>query len=248
LLTRLPETDAAIRNTLGLDWSDFLERMKISDQKDPRFIKEEVLVFLLRAGIAGGAQAAADEISRMIFKRVEKQIEKYARTSFFEGKIDKLYIEEAVGDMLGDLFIKISDIDSDKGDFAQIRFGMFLKTLCFDRLKTYKRRSRKDDQSLFLDEIDPETNQPTELEDESFSLSEEEKQSLKNGLMILPEPHRTAFVLRHYEGLQIESNDPDEWTISSHFSKTSRTVRNWLKHCEELLGEWRRENLSGGER
>ena len=62
-------------------------------------------------------------------------------------------------------------------------------------------------------------------------------------LATLEEPHRTVFVLRHYQGWPVESKHPGDPTISGYFGVTSRTVRNWLTTAEKRLAEWREERI-----
>lgn len=236
LLTRLPETEKAIREILELDWGALIERLKITDKENPLFIIEEVLVFLLRAALAAGKIVESEQISEILFKRVEKRIKSYARKF-----VPKAYVEEAVGDMLGDLFMKICNIESDKCDFAQIRFWLFFKRLCGESWGKYQAQGKLDDWSLFLDKPDPRTEKPGELEAEEKNYSATDWQDIRKGLNVLPEPIRTAFILRYGEGWQVESKDPAEVTISRHFAKTERTIRNWLTRAEELLTDWRAE-------
>ena len=73
------------------------------------------------------------------------------------------------------------------------------------------------------------------------TLSPEKRLMLREGLLLLPEPIRTAFVLHHYDGWQIESNDPQAPTIAKHFGKTPRTIRNWMAQAEAILESWRGE-------
>ena len=58
----------------------------------------------------------------------------------------------------------------------------------------------------------------------------------------LKEPLRSAYLLRHYYGWQIENQDPNVQTISWRFNKTPRTIRNWLNKAEKCLEAWREEN------
>ncbi len=234
--TRFSGVEDFIKEIIELDWNEFIERLKITVQDHPQFIKEEVIVFFLRAALSSGKTFEADRLTEILFKRVEKRIERYARKF-----IPHYYFEDAVGEMLSDLFIKICDLDSDKADFAQVRFWKYLKRLCGDRIRKYQRQKKVDKKSLFIDEVNPETGQAFDIEDEKGIYSPAELQDVRKGLEILPEPIRTAFILRHYQALQIESLDESEWTIANHFGKTERTIRNWLNQAEELLTEWRKE-------
>ena len=73
-------------------------------------------------------------------------------------------------------------------------------------------------------------------------VSMEQRLLFKEGLNILKEPYRTVFILYYYEDWPIESKDPSKMTISKHFKKTEKTIRNWLKEAREQLRRWRDEN------
>ena len=66
-------------------------------------------------------------------------------------------------------------------------------------------------------------------------------QLLNDEALSLLEPNlREAFVLK-VEGCPIEDRDPNVMTISKHFGKTSRTIRNWIAEAEKQLAAWRDE-------
>ena len=91
---------------------------------------------------------------------------------------------------------------------------------------------------------DDERRASVSLEDIAESTMEMDRTMLyREGLATLDEPHRTAFVLRYYAGWPIEDSDPTVPTISRHFSKTPRTIRNWMNAAEATLAAWRGEQL-----
>ena len=78
--------------------------------------------------------------------------------------------------------------------------------------------------------------------EENLFSSFDEFNLAKQALGTIKEPFRTAFILRYFEDWPIESNDPDQPTISKFFGKTSRTIRYWLQKAETALEKWRGEN------
>jgi len=64
---------------------------------------------------------------------------------------------------------------------------------------------------------------------------------IRDALSRIDEPFRSAFLLRHYFDWPVEDQDPAVRTISRHFGKDPRTIRNWLKKAEESLQTWRGE-------
>ena len=64
---------------------------------------------------------------------------------------------------------------------------------------------------------------------------------IEAALSQLEEPIRSAYLLRYLEDWPIEDKDPAVQTISRHFGKTPRTIRNWLSKADEILEAWRGE-------
>ena len=80
------------------------------------------------------------------------------------------------------------------------------------------------------------------LEIASNLISSEDSVLIKAGLSSIPDSrHRTAFILCHYEGWPIKSDDPSEVTISTYFDVTPRTIQNWLVVAEKSLIKYRKE-------
>jgi DNA-directed RNA polymerase specialized sigma24 family protein len=74
------------------------------------------------------------------------------------------------------------------------------------------------------------------------TVSIEDQVSINDALESLDEPLRTVFFLRYKYLMQVESIDPNEPTLSNHFDKTPRTIRNWLKKADEILKKKQGEN------
>ena len=63
----------------------------------------------------------------------------------------------------------------------------------------------------------------------------------------LPLRLRRVFLLRHYVGMKIGSDnlakdEAGELTIAAHFGRTGRTIRNWLKEADRLLTEFQEKH------
>ena len=82
---------------------------------------------------------------------------------------------------------------------------------------------------------------PTTIASRSVELEAIDRVLIKAALHQLEEPIRSAYLLRHHQGWPIEDKDPNVRTISRHFGKTPRTIRNWLSRADELLEAWRGE-------
>jgi RNA polymerase sigma factor (sigma-70 family) len=157
-------------------------------------------------------------------------------------------------DVIGGLFARILDLESDRGDFLQVRFWVVLKRLAIRAFKqqvTHRKRAQEEAPLTSLagydrDEDDPSGQSAQPLRDvETASTAAtadiERYQLAQEALTRLEEPYRSAFLLRHYAGWPVEDEDPSVRTISRQFGKTPRTIRNWLNRAEDALQKWRGE-------
>ncbi len=101
----------------------------------------------------------------------------------------------------------------------------------------YQRSDRKTD---FIDAPVGENETPYDLEAEKpDGYSAVDWADGQKGLEVLPEPMRTAYILRHGNNWQIESIEDGVPTLSKHFGKTERTIRNWLAEADRRLQKWK---------
>ena len=162
--------------------------------------------------------------------------------------------QDAYQDTIEGLFKEILDIESDQGDYFQVRFGDALKKLSISTFRKYSTRVNNEAQLLVPlsalhgheleggEQEQERENEPqahTVVQDQDLSL--EQRILMQEGLGVLPEPYRTAFILRYYNNWPIESDDPDVPTISKIFDKDPRTMRNWLNNSKRALEQWRGE-------
>jgi DNA-directed RNA polymerase specialized sigma24 family protein len=234
---RLPEIETEISRLLEAHWESLLVQLQISNQEAEGYVEEEALVFLLRAAAEAGDAEILNEASRILLTRCQKRISGYVRK--FNVRLEDF--DDCVSDVVSDLFIKLYDLSSNVCDFAQVRFWLFLKRFCFNSLSKYQLRQPFVDKTDSIDETNPETGQGLDIADEIKDFSPVDNEDLKKGLAVLPEPIRTAYILRVGEGWQIDSIEPGVPTLSKYFGKTEKTIRNWLLRAEDLLTEWQTE-------
>ena len=70
---------------------------------------------------------------------------------------------------------------------------------------------------------------------------------ISQGLENMPGHLRQVFLLRHYFGLKIGPDDPDEakgneLSIAAQFDRSGRTIRNWLKEANRRLAKFQEKH------
>jgi DNA-directed RNA polymerase specialized sigma24 family protein len=228
--------EAQIREALALGHEALVGRARISDRASPQFLQEETLVYLIREYDREGSKFVVDDLTTELIDRCTGKINRMLRAS-----LHRRHVEDCYRDVIVAVFERIMDLERDRGDFAQVRFWLFLGRQILEGIKKYQVEESRDAFTVSVETgggTDPDKPSPLEIEDYSL-LSADDLAAYREGLRILKEPHRTAFILRHYEGWQIESDDPDEATICRYFGKSRKTIYNWLKEAEKTLRKWR---------
>jgi len=241
---RLPHVLQQIEAALAMDDPSLLRAAQIRDYHDPAFLTEECLVYLIRRCYREQQQVLVNALSEALWKRCAKQVNEKLQG------LDPSLVDAAFQDVVIALFDQILDLTSDRGDFLQVRFWIVLQRLTITVFQTYIRVDKQAVDEVTLSSLagydGPDDDDAVRTPRPAFadpSPSAEETILLREGLNAIPEPYRTAFVLHVYHDWQIESNDPAVMTISRHFQKTPRTIRNWLKRAEEALALWRQEMI-----
>ncbi|MYK60991.1 MAG: hypothetical protein F4034_03280 [Chloroflexi bacterium] len=238
---RNPAVDKQIREILRLDADGIIERTRFRDEASSKYVKEETLVYLIRHFHKAGDRRTVSDLSECLLSRCVAVV--YSTL----GALGKVLADEGHLDVISELFSKILDLNSDVGDFLQVRFWVVLKRLSVQVFrKLVKRISYESPSVLAFEEVGETalarstvaTGASPYPSPESYAVN---RTLIREALGQLKEPIKTAFLLRHYAGWPIEHRDEDVPTISRHFAKTPRTIRNWLATAEEILEEWRGE-------
>lgn len=234
LYVRSPEVEEQITAALHMDWHSLSMRVEISDSNAPDFLQEESLVYFIREALHQKQYQAF----RNIFKALHTRCVKYIHThlsSFPPNRID-----DAFQSVITYVVSKIMDLEDDSGDFFQVRFWFALKRAMLTEYDKQVKEIEVEEDCIQIDQqLEGDEGDEPSFEIADTSLSQEDLSLIKSGLSVLTEPYKTAFLLRHYQGWPIRSNDPTEITISSHFNKTPRTIQNWLDTAERELVKWR---------
>ena len=228
-----------------LDREELHARARLDEETSPDFLKEECLVYLIRHSYRTGDKLLLDRLSEVLLSRCSKAVD--SRLS----SLDRDSRKEGDNDVIEQLFTRILDLDSDRGDFLQVRFWVVLKRLTIDAYSKQVARLERDVANVPLasfteygsgDELAPGGmgRLPSALMTRGAESVAVENAQIREALNRLDEPYRSAFLLRH-AGWAIEDQDPGVPTISRQFEKTPRTIRNWLKKADEQLAAWREE-------
>ena len=227
-----------IASALTMKPEALAERAKLPDVSGPEYLKEECLVYLIREYHMGGHDALVSELSAELLRRSDRMI---------RAKLQKLGVErfeEANDEIVEMLFSRILDFRSDRGDYFQVRYWLFLKRLLADvyskHLELLKRAANEVSPGwVYGSEPDSEeTGTQYVAPVAAGGLSAEERVLVSDALGRLGEPYKTLIVLRYYEDWPVESEDEGVMTISRYFDKTPRTIRNWLATASSRLQAW----------
>jgi len=241
---RIASVQSQIDAALMLTSFQLIERAQISDDQAPDYFQEECLVYLIREFHRRGDEPIVNDLTEILLRRCKSMI--YGRLQ----ALSLQAVDDAFSDVIWDLFTLILDLESDRGDFLQVRFGLALKSLIIGVYNRYVRGMKKEEEHTvplssiagYEPERDDDVRNSVQLDDVADPpIFMEQRLLYQEGLSSLKEPYRTAFILRYYEEWQIEAKDPSEPTLSRYFGRTPRTIRSWLMQAEQMLVRWRGE-------
>ena len=110
--------DSQIQEALSLEPEDLRRRLDVADKVSPDFLKEESLVYLIRHYHREKNTQRVDELSECLLTRCAISIDSWL------GSLGSNWREDANADVVAELFDRILDLDSDRGDFLQVVFGL----------------------------------------------------------------------------------------------------------------------------
>jgi DNA-directed RNA polymerase specialized sigma24 family protein len=232
--TRDPEVESQIIALSSLAPADLVSQARLlSDESDA--LRDEALVYFIRAFRHSGNSVAVNDLAEILITRWEWGIRSMARG------LREMDVEDVYGTVIKGVFEDILDLETNRSDFYQCKFGLALKRRTISALRPYYAASKWEQENI----VEPSLEQGKDLDiiervaDQSMPI--ETRVLLKEALAEIPQQYRMAYVLHHFSGWQIESNNPRESTLSKYFGKTPRTIRNWLSNAENYLDEWRGE-------
>lgn len=247
----LYQRDAAvekqIQSAIILTDEQIIANARIREKQADDYLQEEAIVYLIKMSKQEENENLYNALSNVLLERIGHQVKYYFR-SFSQG-----LKEDAYNEFLARLFQQILRTDG-KGDFFQVKFWLALNGLAvtvFRRFQSREQRERKlldpgefsereenndGEEDTDDDFVEPERLIPGENRwslIEQWSLIEEAMQNLEGDV-------REAYFLHHFLGWQIETIDPNESSVSDHFGKTPKTIRNWFHKADATLEKkWR---------
>lgn len=232
---RRPETERQIGEVLQLDRSEIAARIRIRDREDETYLLDETIVHLIREARFGGD----DEIIEMLYPELNRRIwnllSKF-RSSFNETEYEDFGQQTEVA-----IIKKIFDTGTDAGDFAQVRFGLFVIVTAKAIGKKDLVRIRDENKRIAAARVDEDDERdPLDGIADPRELSPEQRLIFEEALRKLSPEHRMVAAMLS-DGIKIESQNESEMTISSRLGVSSRTIRNWLKDIRLTLTEYRGE-------
>ena len=242
---RLATVDRQIQDALGLNPEELLRLSAVRDENAPGFLREESLVYLIRHYHRVGNRPVVNDLSECLLTRC---------ATLIDGWLNRLSVDckkEAYADVVQELFCRILDLQSDYGDFLQVRFWMALKRLTAQGFRRQVKLQRRhppltsppgySGEESSLSTRGTVVREPGESAARSVEAQVIEESVIREALSQLEGPSLSAYLLRYYYEWPIEDQDPTVQTISRRFGKTPRTIRNWLARAEESLATWRGE-------
>lgn len=245
LYHRPQDVEDQIRWTLTLPFDQNLNFARLKNSKEPKFLKEETLVYLILAYRRVQARDMVNQLSEILVERIARRFRSLFPYS------DDPWRAEAGDELISSIFDKILSDQDGRADYFQIRFWACVKKLA---ITLSRKKSDVYDQKEKILPLSNLAGYEMEEPEKTNSIDSETQKDLpvlsvqtipiedvviaNDGLCCIEEPMRTAFMLTQY-GWQIESLDPTEPTISKYFSVTPKTIRNWLAKAEKDLESWR---------
>ncbi len=260
---RDPVVEAEIASTLAAPPLRLIHRAKVRDRQASDFLREETLVYFIRAYAAAGEQEIVIALTNALLARCAKWITRRLGAL----GLRRHHVNDAYLEVIRIVIGAVTDLASDRGDFYQVRFARALKFKVLTAYNTQLREVEREEQHVRFPRVTesvgeeleddeagrsafrPELADPSRADDDLLDVEEraERRGLLEPVLSAIRTPkHREAFVLQHLEGWQITAENPGEPCLARHFGKSPKTIYNWIKQAEADIAAagfaaWREE-------
>lgn len=203
-----------------------LALLKIQEEKDSNFLKNETLVYLIRNRYKNDS-VLADQIYEILIKRIKQIVNKYK--TFFSNEADK---DDYIADILFHLAKEIKEKKEESVIYAEASFGQWVVRCGANFYRGYERIKEQDHQQDSLEKLKEDGNiyEPTGLT--TAFLPADSQLIIKETVAKLSPHERELFHLHYILGMQVFSKDEKILTLSKHFGKTPRTINDRLRKIE----------------
>jgi hypothetical protein len=259
--------EAQIASALPLAADELASRAAVTDREDPGYLQEESLVALIRHFARWNDRGRINALAELLLKRCEQFTRQHliglGEDAFEEGHA------RIVAGLFRRILDLSSNRDDFLQCRFWVRLERLTVDEFRHQLRELRKR-RREAQISVLPGSDPDRPEQQDRESlerqvkpvrgvsiatpsvEHDYLEEEtelaqaaemdrQRALLPDALSVLKGDLLAAFVLRHRDGMLIESKDPQVPTISRLLGKTPRTIRTWLKNADDAIAQWRGE-------
>lgn len=226
---RRPDVLSELEELQGISLKELKQRVTVTKESDPNSLKSETLVFLLREMFQkDGFNDIYETLSKRILRIIYNKNPDGEDLEDFNQRIQLAFLE------------RVLDFETDRGDFAQVSFGQFVLGLSQNEKSRFRTANKKQQITDSVDEsYENDEDEKPKLQLRSKTISPENMAEINEALTHLPQSQREAFILHHYYNYQVKSKDIDKPTLTEHFQKSDKTIRNWLKEAEQILADLR---------
>jgi DNA-directed RNA polymerase specialized sigma24 family protein len=194
---------------------------------------------LIRDFAQRGDDAMASEFSNELAVRCMDFIKNHVRRL-----VNFADLEECRNDILMQTLERIYDFETDRADYLEVSFWNYLRRLSDDAIEKFNTTQRRAwITDSFDDRLSTEEGTKSKVREPSSDFSVEMFDSirLREALLLLPSHIRTAFIMHHLDGYQIESNDPNVPGMRSNqkrfvcgHARINALARHRMKHGARL--------------
>lgn len=241
--------EAQIEEASQLSLTDLRCRLLITDRDEPRYLRSECLVHLVREGRHSGNQALTSAALPILLSRCEAIL----RVKVPDGGMpDAESLRQEILENLVDQFVEDWSGDyPDELDFYECKFNLAFRALRIDAVRRDIRRRNRSIKTVDmpLQEIG---GVPDAFEDAFASLSDAFKtlptqewatyrEPITQAIEALPPEERDAIILVHVLGYKVESEDHEEETAATRCNCSGRTIRNRLTRAAAQLARFKED-------
>jgi hypothetical protein len=135
---RTDEVNGQIRDALTLEPGAMLERAQIRNHRVPGYLREECLIYLIREYLGRESKRIAKRLSEILYRRCAKFVNERLRA------LGPQHVDDAFNDVMKGMYERINDLESDRGDYFQVRFWVALKALAVKTFGRYVKRIERE--------------------------------------------------------------------------------------------------------